>query len=187
MAGLFENVVFKQSLLIKIPKESEAKNVQGYELVSSILSYVFTTIIYLFILAVMGLVYLDIKKMNTKEREPKTGGKKKAPVAEEDDFAILRTVKSRTAVALKMNAAYRISGKGVVVGRGKKCDIVVNDMYLSAEQFQIWCEDGKWYISDLDSKNGTYLNGSRLKKIKQLKNGCEIAFGDLKFLFEEEA
>ncbi|MBQ7096547.1 MAG: FHA domain-containing protein [Clostridia bacterium] len=158
---------------------------QGYELVSSILSYVFTTIIYIFIFAVVGLVYLDIKKMNTKENETKDGGKKTIPV-EDEDFAILRTVKSRMAVALKMNAAYRISGKGVVVGRGKKCDIIVNDMYLSAAQFQIWSEDGKWYIRDMDSKNGTYLNGSRLKKIKQLKTGCEIAFGELKFLFEEE-
>lgn len=161
---------------------------QGYELISSILSYVFTTIIYLFIFAVVALVYLDIKKMNTKERDSKGGRKKPEPVDddEDDNFAILRTVKSRTAVALKMNAAYRISGEGVVVGRGKKCDIIVNDMYLSAAQFHIWSEDGKWFIRDMDSKNGTYLNGSRLKKVKQLKHGSEIAFGELKFLFEEE-
>ena len=156
----------------------------AYKMASTILSYVFTTIIYLFILAVVGLVYFDIKKMNSNESEKK-GGDKKERTPETECYALFRTVKNRMAVALRMNAAYRISEKGVVVGRGKRCDIIVNDMYLSAAQFQVWCEDGKWYIRDMESKNGTYLNGTRLKKIKQLKNGSEIAFGDIKFIFEE--
>ena len=152
---------------------------------SSVLSYFFTTIIYLFILAVIGLIYLDIKKMSEKERTPKPGGKK-VKSGEKERFAILRTVKTRMAASLRLNPAYRISGKGIVVGRGKRCDIIANDMYLSAAHFQIWCEDDRWYIRDMESKNGTYLNGSKLKKIKALKSGSEIAFGELKFIFEEE-
>jgi len=165
-------------------ERKRGENMDAYKLASTVLSYVFTTIIYLFILAVVGLVYLDIKKMSSKESDKKSEDKK-AKASEPERYAIFRTVKNRMAVALRLSAAYRIEEKGVVVGRGKRCDIIVNDMYLSAAQFQVWCEDGKWYIRDMDSKNGTYLNGTRLKKIKHLKNGSEIAFGDLKFVFEE--
>lgn len=38
-----------------------------YSLFSSILSYVFTTIIYLFIFGVIALIYMDIKKTNRGE------------------------------------------------------------------------------------------------------------------------
>lgn len=155
------------------------------QLASEILSYVFTTIVYLFILAVIGIIYMDIKKMTATEKGSKSGTKKTSEDTEEQ-FAILRTVRTRMAATLKMNAAYRISGKGIVVGRGKRCDIIANDMYLSAAHFQIWAEEDRWYIRDMDSKNGTYLDGVRLKKIKRLKDGSEIAFGELKFLFEEE-
>lgn len=157
----------------------------NYDMTSLVLSYVFTTIIYLFILAVIGLIYMDIKKTGEKERGGKEVSTKKSRIIDSSDVAVLRTVKNRAAVSLKMNSGYKISGKGVVVGRGKRCDIVANDMYLSAAHFKVWSEEGKWYICDLDSKNGTYLNGSRLKKIKHLKHGDEIAFGDLKFRFEE--
>ena len=39
-----------------------------YSMISSVLSYVFTTIIYLFIFGVMALIYMDIKKANPGEQ-----------------------------------------------------------------------------------------------------------------------
>lgn len=158
-----------------------------YSMISSLLSYVFTTIIYLFIFSVIALIYMDIKKVSQKERKKKN---EEADTNDElqskDCFAVLRTVKSRKASEAKMKAAYRISGKGVIVGRGKECDITVNHMFLSVEHFQVWCDEGLWYIGDMGSKNGTFLNGSRLRKVKHLEDGDEIAFGELKFIFEEE-
>ncbi len=158
-----------------------------YSMISSLLSYVFTTIIYLFIFSVIALIYMDIKKVSQKERKKKN---KEAEISAEplprECFAVLRTVKSRKAAEAKMKAAYRISGKGVIVGRGKECDITVNHMFLSVEHFQVWYDEGLWYIGDMDSKNGTFLNGTRLRRVKPLEDGDEIAFGELKFVFEEE-
>ena len=158
-----------------------------YSMISSLLSYVFTTIIYLFIFSVIALIYMDIKKISQKERKKK---KQEDDITDEilpkDCFGVLRTVKSRKATESKMKASYRISGKGVIVGRGKECDITVNNMFLSVEHFQVWYDEGSWYIGDMGSKNGTFLNGFRLRKVKHLNDGDEIAFGELKFIFEEE-
>ena len=175
----------------------------AYSLVSSFLSYVFTTIIYLFIFSVIALIYMDIKRANRGEKtgddfdeldtaemledepvedEPETPKEKKHKPS-----AILRTVKSREAKECGMKAAYRIGEKGAIIGRGKDCDISIKDMYLSVEHFQIWHEDGLWYIGDMGSKNGTFLNEVRLKKVKTLYDGDEISFGGLQAIFEEEA
>ncbi len=152
-----------------------------YSLVSSFLSYVFTTIIYLFIFSVIALIYMDIKKMN-KGEEMETAEEK----IEEKSAAVLKTVKTEKAAACGMKKFYRISGEPVIVGRGKNCDITINDGFLSAEHFQIWSEDGIWYIGDMGSKNGTFLNGNKLKKVKTLCDGDEISFGGLSVVFEQK-
>ena len=59
-------------------------------------------------------------------------------------------------------------------------------MFLSVEHFQIWYEDGEWYIGDMGSKNGTFLNDKELKKVMPLNDGDEISFGGLAVVFEIE-
>ncbi len=166
-----------------------------YSMISSVLSYVFTAIIYLFIFSVMVLIYMDIKKANRGEQILEEGLEEELPEAEEDpeantmtyvpQIARLRTIKTKESVESKMKASYKIGEKGAIVGRGKKCDIAIADMYLSVEHFQIWPEKGIWYIADLGSKNGTFLNEIRVKKVKTLHHGDEISFGGLRVIFEE--
>ena len=174
-----------------------------YSLISSFLSYVFTTIIYLFIFSVIALIYMDIKRINRGETDDEYEMENEVDETdnfdEEDDeadtlklkkhriVAYLRTVKSREAKECGMKASYRIGEKGAIIGRGADCDISIKDMYLSVEHFQIWHEDGIWYIGDMGSKNGTFLNEVRLKKVKTLHTGDEISFGGLQVIFEEGA
>lgn len=157
-----------------------------YTMISSLLSYVFTTIIYLFIFSVIGLIYLDIKKMGKSERSKNLSDKTAGKSEKTEICAVLKTVKSQYAVKAKMKAKYRINHDGAIIGRGKDCDIRINHSLLSAEHFQVWYDEGTWYIGDMGSKGGTYLNGSKLKKVKTLETGDEISFGEIEFIFEEE-
>ena len=168
-----------------------------YSLVSSFLSYIFTTIIYLFIFSVIALIYMDIKKANRGEQELddyEDEGDFETDDGQADDelntvkyvppSARLKTIKSKESIESKMKASYKISQNGAIIGRGKNCDISISDMYLSIEHFQIWYDDGDWYIADMGSKNGTFLNEIRLKKVKPLHDGDEILFGGLRVIFE---
>ena len=167
-----------------------------YSMISSVLSYVFTTIIYLFIFSVMALIYMDIKKANRGEQTIEEGLEEEQSDAEAEEEekstlmyvpsrARLRTIKTKESVESKMKASYKIGEKGAIIGRGNTCDISIADMYLSVEHFQIWPEKGIWYIADMGSKNGTFLNEIRVKKVKVLHDGDEISFGGLRVIFEE--
>ena len=182
-----------------------------YSLISSLLSYVFTTIIYLFIFSVIALIYMDIKKMNRGADQTDADADEYEDGADYDDddeydeddeeeedsvprrsadygfhTAVLRTVRNKNAAECGMKTFYRIGEEATIVGRGKECDITVNDMYLSVEHFQIWYEDGVWYIADMGSKNGTMLNGKTLSKVRTLHSGDDISFGGVSVIFEEE-
>ena len=54
-------------------------------------------------------------------------------------------------------------GQGIsVFGKSRTVDVHVDSPYISRQHFQIRCQDDVFYITDLDSTNGTFLNGERL-------------------------
>ncbi len=50
----------------------------------------------------------------------------------------------------------------LLIGRGTDCDVVVNDRQVSRHHAQILRGDEGYKLVDLDSKNGTFLNGQQL-------------------------
>jgi len=66
----------------------------------------------------------------------------------------------------------------IVIGREAGCDIVINERQVSRRHVQIYLNsDNQINISDLNSKNGTLLNGDFVNTCKQLKDGDEIIVG----------
>lgn len=63
-----------------------------------------------------------------------------------------------------------------IIGRHADCDIVLPDRLVSRHHAHIvWNPEEQTYIlEDLQSKNGTFINGQELTKAHQLKDGDEI-------------
>lgn len=62
------------------------------------------------------------------------------------------------------DAAYKLTGLPQKIGRESKNDIVVSDINASRVHAEIHMENnGTWVISDLNSTNGLYVNGRRVK------------------------
>jgi predicted component of type VI protein secretion system len=53
-------------------------------------------------------------------------------------------------------------GPDLVVGRHRDCSVVVADDAASRHHARLALADGCWYLEDLQSLNGTYLNGARI-------------------------
>lgn len=144
-----------------------------YNLLSSILSYVFTVIIYLFIFSVIRLIYLDVKKMSRFADNS----------ASDSECASLKPVKSKVALQSKLKNRYTIYGNAVI-GRSNTCDISIKEDFISARHVQIWYDDGEWYLQDLGSRNGTAVNGQRIRDTVILDPEDVISLGGLNFVFE---
>lgn len=68
----------------------------------------------------------------------------------------------------------------VVVGRSAECDISVRDIMLSRRHCRIERRGRDWIVTDLSSKNGTYIeDGSSRRRIAQhiLREGFRLRMG----------
>lgn len=62
----------------------------------------------------------------------------------------------------------------LVIGRGEECDLTLNDRAISRQHARIWREGDAYYIEDLGSKNGTWVNGEPLQQPRALVDGDKI-------------
>ncbi len=49
------------------------------------------------------------------------------------------------------------------IGRGRDCDLQFSDTQISTNHARVSWDDNRWWIEDLGSKNGTYVNGIRVE------------------------
>ena len=61
-----------------------------------------------------------------------------------------------------------------VVGRGNECDLLLPERQISRQHIRIRRSGGQYIVEDLDSKNGTWVNGQVLKGEQLLQDGDEI-------------
>lgn len=77
-----------------------------------------------------------------------------------------------------------------IIGRAPDAEICIDQTEVSRCHARIRVAGTSASIEDLDSKNGTYLNGTKLEHRAELKNGDEIWIGRsiarLRFLIEGE-
>ena len=101
------------------------------------------------------------------------------PVDDAADAALAREL-----VTLTMNGTRReIDKRRVVVGRSKDCDIQLADPNVSRRHAELRQEGGAYWMIDLDSTNGTLVNGRRAARAK-LESGDTITIGSTELLFE---
>ncbi len=65
----------------------------------------------------------------------------------------------------------------LIVGRSDICDIYIDDTKLSRQHFVIENDNGTFYVMDLQSRNGTMLNGIRINSRHRISSGDKIAAG----------
>ncbi|MDO5731018.1 FHA domain-containing protein FhaB/FipA [Corynebacterium sphenisci] len=69
------------------------------------------------------------------------------------------------------------NSREVTIGRADDSAFVLDDDYASARHARLLPRDGDWFLEDLDSRNGTFLNGQRVDAPEKLETGMEIRIG----------
>ena len=73
-------------------------------------------------------------------------------------------------------------GEFTSIGRNVSCDLHIQSNFVSQRHARIEKRNSKWIIRDLQSKNGTFLNGAKIIEA-ELSRDDEVTFGDICFKF----
>ncbi len=76
-----------------------------------------------------------------------------------------------------------VSAECFVIGKQPSCDLMLDRQNISRRHCEIVAANGGYIIRDLDSRNGTYLNGKRVTRETPLADGSVIHLGDFTILF----
>jgi pSer/pThr/pTyr-binding forkhead associated (FHA) protein len=79
------------------------------------------------------------------------------------------------------NKSFPLPSSITVIGRRHTCDLCIPLESVSRRHCQLSCDNGVFKIRDLDSRNGTYINGKRVKEAA-IKAGDSIKIGPLRFV-----
>lgn len=71
----------------------------------------------------------------------------------------------------------------ILVGRRDSCDVVLRFPNVSSQHCRLTMEQGYWFVKDLDSLNGTKVNGFRVTR-KRLDPGAKISIGKHVYVIE---
>ena len=72
----------------------------------------------------------------------------------------------------------------VNIGRADYNDLVLPDESVSTTHAKLQRREGVWVLVDLDSTNGTFIDGDQIKAEAPLAPGATVRFGDISLVFE---
>jgi hypothetical protein len=73
---------------------------------------------------------------------------------------------------------------GISIGRSPDADVRIEDRYASGVHARLYSRGASYYVEDMNSTNGTFLNGGRLEGEAELKDLDQIRIGGTEFRFE---
>lgn len=150
--------------------------------VLDILKLALLALLYLFFARVVWAVWSEVRPAEARSAEPAQPGILSGAAA----GSIHSPLRQRTGTPTKLviiepkkrkGSTFDIEG---VVGIGRESDntiMIAGDAFVSSYHARVWAADGEVLIDDRGSKNGTYVNGTRLDGQKPLHTGDRIQIG----------
>jgi len=143
-----------------------AQSVQPFAL--SALKYALLALLFLFIWRAMRWV---VRGLNVDRTAPASVGRVAATPARQ---TILLVQPDGT-----KSYPYRLEG-ATTIGRAAECELRLDDTYVSQQHARIFDRNGNWYVEDLGSTNGTYVNEQKLVAPAMLTPGDTVRVGTTK-------
>jgi len=73
---------------------------------------------------------------------------------------------------------------GISIGRSSDADVRIEDRFASGVHARVYSRGANYYVEDMNSTNGTFLNGGQLSGEAKLNDLDEVKIGNTEFGFE---
>ena len=134
------------------------------EIAVTLVKVLFLALLWVFILSVASVIRSDLfgrpapaNRLNQRieNAPPAPGRSHRRAKGQPRILAIVNGPQTGTSAA--------VQGGPVLIGRSADCQIILDDDYVSTRHARVQAsEDGTFYVEDLGSTNGTYVNGQRI-------------------------
>jgi Inner membrane component of T3SS, cytoplasmic domain len=153
------------------------------ELSLTIIRVAFLAVLWLFVIAAIGVVRTDLLGSATASRRGR-GRQAQAlrPPRQSRPVKPQRAGRGSprflvvTAGALK-GTSLDLAQQQITLGRANDATLVLNDDYASSRHARIFPQDGQWIVEDLGSTNGTYLDRQKVTRPTPVPLGVPIRIG----------
>jgi FHA domain len=152
-----------------------------YDPISVALKFGFLAVLYLFVLVIARSALKDLRR--TLSPAPDATGFHAAPAFAEAPRGPDGWLVVERGGGLERDRRFDLIG-GLSVGRSKESDVRIDDRYASSIHARVFSREGRFYVEDMSSTNGTLLNGATLQGEAELIDGDTIQIGDTIFRFE---
>jgi diguanylate cyclase (GGDEF)-like protein len=101
---------------------------------------------------------------------------------------LLQRTVVKVLTGLEAGRVHVITSDVTVVGRAAGCDLRIDDTSLSRQHCRIRKTNGSYFVEDLGSRNGTMVNGLRIKAPQHLDDGAlvQLAAGTIIMFSQQE-
>lgn len=151
--------------------------------VLDILKIVFLGLLYLFFARVLWAVWSEVRRPATAGRRvdpnsepemlPASTSSRQPPKGKGGQIGRLVIIEPKH----RRGTAFAL-GNEITIGRNGTCTVAIdNDAFVSGLHARVFALDGQPMVEDLNSTNGSFLNGSRLAGMKLLHRGDRIQVG----------
>jgi pSer/pThr/pTyr-binding forkhead associated (FHA) protein len=106
------------------------------------------------------------------EELPATVGEPAAPAAEAPEGVTLRLETERGS-----RSTFQVTKSGATIGRGPESTIQLDDLSVSRKHARIAYRQGAYWLSDLGSMGGTWIDGTKLAAPRRVAAGQTIDIG----------
>ena len=152
-----------------------------YDPISVALKFGFIAVLYLFVLVIARSAFKDLRR--TVAPAPDATGFHAAPAYAEAPRGPDGWLVVERGGGLERDQRFDLIG-GLSIGRSKEADVRIEDRYASSIHARVFSREGRFYVEDMNSTNGTLLNGATLEGEAELIDGDTVQIGDTTFRLE---
>ena len=70
-----------------------------------------------------------------------------------------------------------IDARPLIIGRGERCHVMLDDALVSRQHAKVWLQMNRVFVDDLNSRNGVFVNHTRITRPTALHDGDRVLIG----------
>ena len=143
----------------------------------------YLAVLWLFVLMAVGVIRTDLfgpkKKKNPRKKPrpsarpaPRRGAPSRSPRPRRNEPTVLAVSQGPLS-----GTTVNLSSQPILIGRAPDSTLVITDDYASGRHARVYSDNGRWFVEDLNSTNGTYLGQQKLNRPQPITVGQPIRIG----------